>query len=158
MLSPGKHPGEEVVRAGTMAAAVDLFADVLREVPSGPPCMSSIESILGAYARSDSRLLASQSSGWIRAESEKIHMMWRLIWNCWKRSPTSRKGHVMVRLKSILTEARVKLGRPVHAMAKNIAGLDDDGDGDPASHSAGREGHVVVSTRYARAAASPVHQ
>ena len=60
LLSPRKHPGEEVVRAGTMAAAVALFADVLREVPSGPPCMSSIESILGAYARSDSRLLASQ--------------------------------------------------------------------------------------------------
>ena len=65
LLTPGKESGEEVVRAGTLAAAVEFLSDVLRAIPSGPPVVSCIESVLRGYAHSESKLLASQSGKWM---------------------------------------------------------------------------------------------
>ena len=74
LLTPGEKPGEEIVRASTLAAlhVEEFFADLLRAVPRGPPVVSNIENAIAAYAQQGDRLLPAQTGQrWIKDEAMK---------------------------------------------------------------------------------------
>ena len=97
-----KREGEEVATVKTLSRCRDFFQEVLKEFPHGPPVQASLERALLLYSKSPDCMVAAQRSPtWARDEAEKIHMCWRFVWNCWKRSKNSR-NYTMSRLKSTL--------------------------------------------------------
>ena len=96
-------PSEEGVTCATLAKYVELVSDVFRLFSHGPPCVGSIEKCLCQYGASRHRIqVAHACASWAKDEAVKIHMCWRFVWNCWKRSPTSR-NYTLSRLKALFS-------------------------------------------------------
>ena len=96
-------PSEEGVTCATLAKYVELFSDVFRLFSHGPPCVGSIEKCLCQYGASRHRIqVAHACASWAKDEAVKIHMCWRFVWNCWKRSPTSR-NYTFSQLKALFS-------------------------------------------------------
>ena len=94
-------PSKEGVTCATLAKYVESFSDVFRLFSHGPPCVGSIEKCLCRYGASRHRIpVAHACASWAKDEAVKIHMRWRFVWNCWKRSPTSRND-TLSRLKAL---------------------------------------------------------
>ena len=83
-------------------ASHELFmADVLSQFPHGPPAVGSIKIATKFWTE----LYQPSVPVDINHESSKIHVLWRFIWNCFKRSSRS-KHFALDRLKGILSLQR----------------------------------------------------
>ena len=103
-LDRSKKAGEEIVTSKTLGRYLEFFSAIFRVFDHGPPCVGSLEKALCAYGASEDRMNAAHSSMvWAKDEAVKIHMCWRFVWNCWKRSRGSR-DYVLSKLKSFFNK------------------------------------------------------
>ena len=81
-----------------------FMADVLNAFPHGPPCIGSLKVATRFYVELFPQRCAAPE-WWIEHEANKIHVLWKFVWNCFRRSPRSNY-HSLDRLKTLLTLQR----------------------------------------------------
>ena len=88
-----------------IASHEQFMADVLTAFPHGPPCIGYLRIATRFYVELFHSGSPPVPDSWIDHEVNKIHLLWRFIWNCFQRSPRS-KHFALDRLKTILSLQR----------------------------------------------------
>ena len=84
-----RHGWEEICNKKIISAHSDFMSDVLRSFPHGPPCLGSITTAVRMAELSCCFPLNVDEDTIVNA-ALKIEMLWRFVWNAYKRSGTSR--------------------------------------------------------------------